>query len=168
MRALSFLSNVTFSCWSKSFNSVLLSFDHLFIWIIFNTGNCFSSVNFIGIDRMSIQVFNYFHRKSSSFYLNLVRLHSLLNRCSYFWKSCINAGFSNTSIGCIFYSLQESIIHGIESNCESCVNYVSLDVCSKIYLANVIISNDSIVSRVWSVMSCDIIQWTTSWKSYSW
>lgn len=157
MRAISLFSYITFSCRSKSLYSILLSLDHFFIRVIFYTRNCFSSMNSIGINWMSIQIFNYFYRINSSFYFHLIWLHSLLNSSSYFRESGIYTSFSNSCVSCIFDRFQKPVIHGIKSNSKSGINNISFDVCSEINFTNIIISYYSIISRIWRIMSCNMI-----------
>ena len=44
---------------------------------------------------------------------------------------------------------------------------LTIDVCSKVDFTDIIISDDSFITSVWSIMSCTVIQRTSSRKSWS-
>ena len=164
VRTVSIFPDITLSSWSKGFNSVLLAFLHLLVCMSFNTGNGFSSMNFVWFDRMSIQVLDCLHWISSSFDLNFVWLHSLLYFSSNLTESGIYSCLFDAGVCGIFDCCEEIVISRVESNCEGAVDHSSFDVSSKIYFANIIISDYSIISRVRSIMSCNIVKRATSWK----
>lgn len=157
MRTIPILSYMTFASRSKSFNSITFSFLHLDIWVCFDTRDSFACMNFIRLNRMPIKIFYNFDWISFSFYLNFIWLHSLLNQCSQISKSDINACLSNTCIGGIFNSLKQFIICRIKCYSKCSINNTSVDMRSKIYFAHIIISNNSIISWIGSVMSCNVI-----------
>ena len=114
VRAISILSDISFSCWSKCLNCVLLSFLHFLVCVSFYARNCLACMDFIWINRMSIQILHYFHRIGSSSNLNLIRLHSLLDSRTDFSQSSVNTCFSNTSVGCIFDCSQQVVVGRVE------------------------------------------------------
>lgn len=166
--AVSFFSDKAFSCWAKSFNCILLSFLHFDVWICFYAWNCFASMNLVRIDWMSIQILHNFNWVNLSFDLNLIRFHSLLNKSSNISKSNINTCLLETCISCIFNSLEKFIISWIECDCESCINDSSVDMSTKINFANIVISEDCIISGIRSVVSCTMVYWTASWEGNAW
>ncbi len=152
-----FLTHKSFSCWSKCFNSIVLSFLHFFIGVGLNARNCLASVYLVWLNWMPIQIFNHFNWEHLSFYLNLVRLHSLLYLSSNFSQPCIDARLSHSSVCSIFDCLQQSIVSRIKCNCKCAINDSTLDVCSKIDFANVVIRKDCVISRIGCIMGCDVV-----------
>lgn len=157
MGAVSILSNITLSSWSESFNCILLTFLHFFVCSSLYTRNCFSCMNFVRINRMSIKISDNFNGINFSFNLYFISLHCFLDASSYLSKSCINACFPDTSISCIFYCFKKLIISRIESNSKSCIYHSTFYMGSKVYFTDIIICNDCVISRIRAIVSCDIV-----------
>ena len=51
--------------------------------------------------------------------------------------------------------------------CEMALTPLTIDVCSEVDFTDIIISDDSFITSVWSIMSCTVIQRTSSRKSWS-
>lgn len=158
MRTITILFNMASTCRTKGLDCIAFALLHFLIWIIsFNARNCFTCMNFVGLNRMPIQIFDNFDWIYFSFYLDLVWFHCLLDSGSDIIESHINSCLFNSSISCVLDCLQKLIIGRVESYCESSVDNSSVYMCSEINFTNVIVGDDSVVSRVRGVMGCHVI-----------
>ena len=122
-------------------------------------------MNLIGINRMSIEVSNYFNWINFSLDLHLVRLHCFLDSSSNLPQSCIYACFSDSSVSGILDCLKKLIIGRVEGHSESAIDDPAFNLGSEVNFAYIVIGKHSIVSRIRRVMSSDIVQGASSRKS---
>ena len=167
MRAISVLSDVSFASWAKGLDSVLLAFLHFFIGVGFDARNGLSGVDFIGIDRMSVEVADYFNRVGPALDLNLVRFHSLLDASPNLSQPSIDACLSDTSIRGIFDGSQQIIVGGVECYRKGAVDHSTFDMRPEIDFADIVVSDDGVVSGVGSVVGCHVVEGTACGKSYT-
>lgn len=158
MRAIVIFSHKAFASRAKSFNSVLLALLHLLVCVCLHTGDSFSSVDFIGIDRMSIQISDHLHRVDLALDLHLVRFHCFLDLSANLSKPGIDARLPQSRIRCVLHGLEQFVVGGIEGNGESAVDDPALDVCPEVDLADVVIAEHCIVSGIGSVMRGNVVQ----------
>jgi hypothetical protein len=121
----------------------------------------------IRINGVAVEISNNFDRIYFSFDFNFVRLHSLLNPTSNLSEPGIDTSLSQSSIGGVLDSLKQLVVGGIECNSEGTINDSSLDMSSEIDFADIIVVQDSIISRIGSVMCCYVIKRTPSGEGYS-
>ena len=113
---------------------------------------------------MSIEVADYLDRMGFSSDFHLVRFHCLLDPGTDFAQSSINTCFFYTSVGCILDCQQQVVVGWIECHCESSVYQSTLDMCSKIDLAHIVIGDDGVISRIRCVVGSNIIERATCRK----
>ena len=168
MRSISFFSDKSFASRTKGFDRICFSFLHFDIGVSLNTRDCLSSMNFIRINGMAIEIFTHFYRICSSSDLNFIWFHCLLDQSSNISQSHINTSLFYAGICCILHCLKKVIIHRIKSYCECSINNPSIDMSSKIDFHDIIFSKDTIISWIWGVMSCAVINRTACWEGNSW
>lgn len=118
----------------------------------------------IGVYRMSIQILDNFNRIHFPSNLNLVRLHNLLNSTSYFTQPRVNSSLHQSCVSRVFHSLQQLIIGRIEGHSKRAVDYSTLYLRPEIYLTDIIISDNSVVPRIRSIVSSHVVQRTSCRK----
>ena len=106
VRAVSFFFDVSIAGGSESFNCVGFSFLHFDVGVVLDARNCFSSMNFVRINGVAIQVLDYFDLMGFSFDLDFITLHGFLYESSDFSKSGIDSCISDSSVGSIFDSFE--------------------------------------------------------------
>jgi hypothetical protein len=113
---------------------------------------------------MSIEVAYSFDGVNFALYLNFVRLHGFLNSATNFSQPSIYACFSNSCIGGILDCLQKFVISGVKGNSECAVNNSAFYVGAEIYLADIVICENSVISKIRSIMGGYVIEGASSWK----
>ena len=139
MRAISLFTYETFSSRAESFNSVSLTFLHLYVCVSFNARDCFTSMNLVWINGVTIQIFYNFNWIDFSIKFDFIRLHCLLDLGSNFTEPSVNTCLTDTSVGCILDSLKQVIILWVEGDSKCGINNSTIDVCSEIDLTNIIV-----------------------------
>lgn len=114
--------------------------------------------------RMSTKVFDRFYLISLVSNLYLVRLHHLLNCCTDVTQTHVDSSSLNAFIRGLFSRSQKVIINRIKRHSKGAINNVAIDLGSKIDLAHIIIIENSVVARVWSVMCCTFVDTTACWE----
>jgi hypothetical protein len=115
---------------------------------------------------MSTKVSTRFYLISLLINSNFITFHNFLNSCSYIFKPYIDSCCLNTSISCILSCQKKIIKLRLECNSKSTIYNPSFYLSTKVYLAYIIFSNDSVISIVRSVMSSHMVKRTSSRKSY--
>ena len=166
VRTFAVLFDESFSSRTESFNGVAFTFLHLrvVVWHL-HTWYCLASVNSVRLNRMPVQISNYFYRVGSSLNLHFVGLHYLLYLASNFTESHIDSSFPEACIGCILNCFEKLIIGRIEGDCECSIYDPSVDLRSEVDFADIIIADDGIVPIVWSVVSSNMIERATCWET---
>jgi len=106
VRAISILPNVSFACGAKCFDSIALALLHFDIWVIFDAGYSFATMNLIWLNRVAIQIANYFDWVDFSLYLYFIGLHGLLNVAANLSDPHVDTCLLDSCICSIFHCLK--------------------------------------------------------------
>ena len=122
-------------------------------------------MNVIRSYQVATQVPNWLHTISLVVYFHLKRLHSLLNSCAYFIQSCIYSCFSYTSLSSLLNCLQKVVIDRVECYCECTIYQMALHMGSKVYFADIIFTQNSLIPIIGSVMGRTVVDTAASRES---
>lgn len=106
---------------------------------------------------MSIKILDNLNRIDLSLDLNLIRFHGLLDQRSDIPKPDIDAGLLDAGIGGILDSLEKLIVRRVESYSEGCIDDSTVDVRTEVDLADIVIADYRVVSRVGRVVGGHVV-----------
>lgn len=86
-----------------------------------------------------------------------MRLHDFLNSCTNIAESHIDSSSLNALLGRLFDSLEKRIEHGIKRHSKRTINNMPIDLRAKINLHDIVIFEDCVIARIWSVVSSAIV-----------
>lgn len=136
----------------ESLDRIHLTLLHLHIGVVLDTGHSLTCVDFVGVDRVPIEVLDHLDRVHLAPDLHLVGLHGLLDIATQFTDPNINACLPHTSISGILDRLEQFIVHWVESHREGSVNNASVDMRTEVDLHHIVVVQDSVVSGIGSVV----------------
>ena len=116
-----------------------LTFFHSGRFAAFNNRHRFTRMYSVRRNAVSVQIANAFNLVGLAVQIDLIRLHDFLYGLTQVTQSHVNASLLDTTVGGRLDRLQQLVILGIERNCESAIDDVSVDVCAKINFANVVV-----------------------------
>ena len=107
---------------------------------------------------MAIQISYRFNLVHLAIKLDFIAFHDFLYCFSNITYPYINTSCLDPSICCVFNCLQQLIKLGIKSYCECAVYQKPSDMGSKVDLANIVFLQNGLVTWVWCIMSCTMVE----------
>ena len=141
---------------------------HLFLGPSLDKRHCLPCMNLIRSDIVSIQIPNWNHLMIFTTIFNFITGDYFLNMGTNVTKSDINTCHFDTCIGCFFHGQKKVVVNWVESDRESTVNDIPLNMSTKINRTNIIIPKyNIIIFRIWCIMCSNIIYINSGRKGYS-
>mmetsp|Transcript_3404 Transcript_3404/g.8110 ORF Transcript_3404/g.8110 Transcript_3404/m.8110 type:complete len:311 (-) Transcript_3404:150-1082(-) len=107
---------------------------------------------------MPIQIPAALYGIGGSIQFNLIGFHDLLDGLSNIAQSHVDSGLFDSLVGCTLDGFQQGIVAGIEAHRKGRIDDPSLDLDTEIHLHDIVILQDSVVTRVGCVMGGNMIQ----------
>ena len=96
-----------------------------------------------------------------------MRFHDLLDGFADICEADIDSSLFDALVGSFFHSGQQIIINRIEGHCECAVDDLTVDLGAEINFHHVIVAQNCLVARVWSIMSSTVVDAASRRKGYS-
>jgi len=114
-------------------------------------------MNLIWPDRVTAQILTWLNCVSFIFQSDLMRRHNLVNSSSDIAKSNIDSSLFDSLVRSLLHSQKKIVIIGVESYSKCAIDNMPVHLSSKIYLHNVVFSQNCVISRVRGVMGCAVV-----------
>lgn len=161
------VSSRALACRSECLNGKCLSFLHLRLIASLDDGNGFTAVYLVLQDIVPVKIADGFDGVCFAVDFALVGLHDFLDGGANIGHTHVDTGFLDAGVGSIFYSVNQWVEGGIEVDCERAVDDTPVDVYAEIDFHNVALLQDGLVACVGRVMSGDVVDVETRWKSHA-